>query len=162
MNSLYNMPFDNKTVRTLFNHFKLCTKSMFIFVFIWQPMTNCSIDPCVLLIINQTQCFLQIKHSFLGQNEIHSDFMSWQLVRVCIKNSLKIFSETIMPRKLIFTGMCLEVMCLALASLKFVGLVLKFWIFSVQWKTTKTSLIFKNLFLQNRKCYRWTKNSLEI
>jgi hypothetical protein len=36
--------------------------------------------------------------NFLGQNEIHSDLKSWQLVII----SLEIFSETIIPRKLIF------------------------------------------------------------
>jgi hypothetical protein len=42
-------------------------------------------------------------YMFLGQNEIHSDLMSWQLVRVRVNISLKIFfSETIIPRKLIF------------------------------------------------------------
>jgi hypothetical protein len=40
---------------------------------------------------------------FLGQNEIHSDLMSWPCVRVCVNFSLNIFfSETTTPRELIF------------------------------------------------------------
>jgi hypothetical protein len=44
----------------------------------------------------------QYPFSFLGQNEIRSDLMSCQLVGVRVNISLKIFSETIIPRKLIF------------------------------------------------------------
>jgi hypothetical protein len=50
-----------------------------------------------------TFCPEATANSFLGQNEIHSDLMSWQLVRVRVNISLKLFfSETIIPRKLIF------------------------------------------------------------
>jgi hypothetical protein len=41
----------------------------------------------------------------LGQNEIHSDLMSWPYVRVRVRVNFSLnifFSETIIPRKLIF------------------------------------------------------------
>jgi hypothetical protein len=43
---------------------------------------------------------------FLGPNDFHSELMSWQLVlyayALCVNISLKIFSESIIYRKLIF------------------------------------------------------------
>ena len=93
----------------------------------------------------------------LGQNEFHSDLMSWPCVRVRVNFSLNIFfSET---RELIFGRNVPWVVLFKICSY---GSKIPNKFPNRKWKTAKNSLIFKNLLLHNHNCQNWTKSSFII